>query len=270
MTAIAVILGSAFLLFIIWIMLLAGRVDNKATDRFMSERYAHRGLHGNGRPENSLAAFKAAADKGYAIELDVHLMRDGQLAVIHDSSLKRTAGEDVKIEALTKADLEKYNLEGTEEKIPTFREVLEVVDGRVPLLIELKAAGNIKPLCSALCYELLGYKGEYCIESFDPRCVLWFKKNRPDIVRGQLSQNFVKHNENLIFPLRVILTLLIFNCVNQPDFIAFKFEDRAFLSNKIAKGFWKMKSFVWTIQSAEDMEIAEEEGRAVIFENFEP
>ena len=138
------------------------------------------------------------------------------------------------------------------------------------LFFALKGENFDSSLCPKVAELLKEYKGEYCIESFDPRCVLWFKKNRPDIVRGQLSQNFVKHNENLIFPLRVILTLLIFNCVNQPDFIAFKFEDRAFLSNKITKGFWKMKSFVWTITSPEDMETAEKEGRAVIFENFEP
>lgn len=270
MTAITVIVGSALLLFIIWMMLLAGRVGNNDVEKFMTERYAHRGLHGEGRPENSLAAFKAAADKGYAIELDVHLMRDGKLAVIHDASLLRTAGADVKIEELEEADLENYRLEETNEKIPTFREVLETVGGRVPLLIELKAEGNVKTLCEALSNELEGYKGDYCIESFDPRCVFWFKKNRPDVVRGQLSQNFIKNNENLSLPLRVILTLLIFNFINQPDFIAFKFEDRAFLSNKISKGFWKMKSFVWTIKSAEDMKTAEEEGNAVIFENFEP
>ena len=111
MTAITVIVGSALLLFIIWMMLLAGRVGNNDVEKFMTERYAHRGLHGEDRPENSLAAFKAAADKGYAIELDVHLMRDGKLAVIHDASLLRTAGADVKIEELEEADLENYRLE---------------------------------------------------------------------------------------------------------------------------------------------------------------
>ncbi|MBO7218202.1 MAG: glycerophosphodiester phosphodiesterase [Clostridia bacterium] len=270
MTVAAVIVGSILLLFIIYVMLIAGRIDNESVEPFMKARYAHRGLHREGVPENSLAAFKAAADKGYAIELDVHLMRDGRLAVIHDSSLKRTAGEDVKIESLTAADLDKYTLEGTKEKIPTLREVLDTVGGRVPLLIELKSEGNVKPLCSALNYEMNDYEGAYCVESFDPRCILWYKKNRPDVVRGQLSQNFIRKNENLSFPLRVILTLLILNVATQPDFIAFKFENRAFLSNRIAKGFWKMKSFVWTIQTPEDMKTAEDEGRAVIFENFEP
>ena len=75
--------------------------------------YAHRGLHGNGIPENSMAAFRAALEKGYGIELDIHLMADGELAVIHDTSLKRSSGVYVKITDLTTADLENYRLEGT-------------------------------------------------------------------------------------------------------------------------------------------------------------
>lgn len=271
MLIVSLIVGFILLLAVFLVACIAGREKNPDADKFMKARYAHRGLHGGtDRPENSLAAFSAAVDKGYGIELDVHLMNDGRLAVIHDSSLKRTAGEDVRIEKLTSADLDNYRLEGTDQKIPTFKEVLETVDGKVPLLIELKAAGNVKPLCSALWYELNGYKGDWCIESFDPRCVLWFKKNQPEVVRGQLSQNFLKQNENLKFPLRLILSLLSFNIVTQPDFVAFKFADRKFISNLLSRSFWNMKGFAWTIKSEEDIKTAENEGYAVIFEDFEP
>ncbi len=267
MLVVSLIIGFILLLVVFLIACIAGRVENPDADKFMKARYAHRGLHnGADRPENSLAAFRAAVEHGYGIELDVHLMNDGRLAVIHDSSLKRTAGADAKIENITRADLDNYRLLGTDQKIPTFKEVLDTVDGKVPLLIELKSAGNAKPLCSALWYELDGYKGDWCIESFDPRCVLWFKKNRPEVVRGQLSHNFLKHKENLIFPLRLLLTLLSFNIATQPDFVAFSFADRKLISNRLSKGFWNMKGFAWTLKSEEDIKTAESEGYAVIFE----
>ncbi len=270
MLIVSLIVGFILLLAVFLIACIAGREKNPDADKFMTVRYAHRGLHSADRPENSLAAFRAAVEQGYGIELDVHLMNDGRLAVIHDSSLKRTAAADVKIEDLTTADLEHYRLEGTEEKIPTLKEVLKTINGRVPLIIELKSAGNTKPLCSALWYELNGYKGDWCVESFDPRCVLWFKKNRPEVVRGQLSQNFLKRKENLVFPLRLLLTLLSFNIATQPDFVAFKFADRKFISNLLSRKFWNMNGFTWTVNKKEDMQTAESEGYAVIFEDFEP
>ncbi len=270
MTGFVITAGAIILLFIIWIMMIAGRTSNKKTKEFFRLRYAHRGLASYDYPENSLSAFNNSAQKGFGIELDVHLMRDSRLAVIHDSSLKRTAGADVKIEDLTEAELKNYTLIGTEEKIPTLREVLAAVDGRVPLLIELKAErGNAKTLCSALMYELRDYKGDYCIESFDPRCLLWFKKNRPEVVRGQLSQNFIRNDEKLSFPLRIILTELILNAFTQPDFMAFKYEDRHTLSNLISKNFWNMPTFAWTLKSPRKAKRAEKKGYGLIFENIE-
>lgn len=260
------------IIFVIYALALRGNTENPNTDRFVKARYAHRGLHSKpDRPENSLAAFSVAVQKGYGIELDVHLMADGKLAVIHDSSLLRTASTDVRIEELTEGELENYRLENTAEKIPTLKEVLSLVDGKVPLLIELKAYKNIKELCSALVEELEGYKGDFCIESFDPRCVLWFKKNKPDIVRGQLSEDFLKDkNAGISFFTRILLTTLIFNFVNKPDFIAYKFEDRKSLANVICLKLWKMKGFSWTITDINDFATAEKENLAPIFEGFEP
>ncbi len=269
-TVIAVTVGSVIIFLILWIILIAGRTDNEKTKQFKKRNFAHRGLVTYDHPENSLAAFKSSVEQGVGIELDVHMMLDSRLAVIHDSSLARTVGEDVKIESLTEAELKNYHLTDNGEKIPTLREVLETVDGRVPLLIELKSeGGNAKTLCSALCYELRDYEGEFLVESFDPRCVRWFRKNRPDIVRGQLAQNFLRRKENLKFPLRLILTMLILNCATQPDFIAFKFEDRFAFANLIAKSFWNMPSFVWTVRSGRRAKKAEREGYGIIFENLD-
>ena len=161
-------------------------------------RYAHRGLHGDGAPENSMAAFRRAVEGGYGIELDVHLLKDGSLAVLHDHSLKRTAGADVLIEDITPADLANYRLEGTDEAIPLFSQVLELVAGRIPLIVELKSTtGNFAALTEAVTRMLDTYQGIYCIESFDPRCVHWLKCNRPELIRGQLAENFFRSKSSI-------------------------------------------------------------------------
>ena len=168
---------------------------------FRGWAYAHRGLHGEGRPENSMAAFRASLEGGYGIEFDLHLLKDGNLAVIHDSKLKRTTGVEGRIEDLTTEDLKNYHLEGTEETIPTFRELLDLYAGKAPLIVELKPVGNNHgALCKAACDMLESYEGPYCMESFDPRCVMWLKRNRPKIIRGQLAEDFVKRQEASLDP----------------------------------------------------------------------
>lgn len=234
--------------------------------------YAHRGLHGNGLPENSMAAFRAALDGGYGIEFDLHLLKDGNLAVMHDSLLKRTTGGSGRIEDLTTEDLKNYHLEGTEETIPTFRELLDLYAGKAPLIVELKpVGGNHAALCEAACNMLSGYEGAYCMESFDPRCVYWLRKNRPDIIRGQLSENFVKTDEKLPAVLRFALTHNLLNFLTVPDFIAYNFEYRKDTpSNVLCRKFWKAQGVSWTIRSKEDYDTAVQEGWLPIFEGFKP
>ena len=237
-------------------------------------RYAHRGYHDKPQiPENSMAAFRRALSNYYGVELDVHLMRDGNLAVIHDSSLKRTAGVDVEIEDLTVEDLEDYRLEGTEEKIPLFSQVLELFEGKTPLIVELKTArGNHKELTAAVCKMLDRYQVSYCIESFDPRCLMWLKKNRPDVVRGQLSHAFMKKGQDggqkLI--VRFALQHLLLNCATRPDFIAYALADRNNLSVRLCRSIYKVQEVNWTIKTKEEMEEAERLGNLVIFEGFDP
>ena len=234
--------------------------------------YAHRGLHSPGVPENSMAAFRAALDHGYGIELDIHLLRDGNLAVIHDSLLNRTTGMPGHIEDLTTEDLKNYHLEGTEETIPEFMDLLTLYNGKAPLIIELKPEnGNHAALCEATCKMLETYHGPYCIESFDPRCVAWLKKNRPDIIRGFLTENFFKSKNDLSDLLRFALTHCLTNIMTVPDFVAYRFDHRKdSISNKLCLKLWKAQGVTWTLRTKEDYDTAVAENLLPIFENFIP
>lgn len=260
------------LLCILYVLATRCRGNHPQMDSLRGWSYAHRGLHGEGIPENSMKAFRLALEAGYGIELDIHLMKDGNLAVIHDPSLKRTAGVDVEIEDLTTEDLKQYTLEGTEETIPQFKDVLELFAGKAPLIVELKAErGNHAALAAAATAMLDSYDGAYCIESFDPRCILWLKKNRPEIIRGQLSQNFVKKNENLSLVLRIALTHLLANFLTVPDFVAYRFEHRKDTgANTICRKIWKGQGVSWTLRTKEDYDQAVKEGLLPIFEYFRP
>ena len=259
------------LLFVLYLLALSGRTGHRGLRKLRGWGYAHRGLHGNGVPENSMLAFRKALEGGYGIEFDVHLMKDGNLAIIHESSLKRTAGADVLIEDLTVEDLEYYRLEGTDEKIPLFSELLDLYAGKAPLIIELKAHGNHTELSKAVCDAMEGYKGVYCMESFDPRVVQWLRKNRPEIIRGQLAENFLKVKQNpLNIVIKFIMTNHLMNFLTMPDFVAYKFADRNTLGTRICRKFWKLQGVSWTIRSQEDYDTAVKEGWIPIFEYFTP
>lgn len=251
---------------------LKGRTGHPGLTELKGWSYAHRGLHKEGIPENSMAAFRAALEKGYGIELDIHLMKDGNLAVIHDASLKRTAGADVQIEDLTAADLENYRLEGTDEKIPLFRDVMALYEGKAPMIVELKPMnGNHAALAEAACEILKDYNGIYCMESFDPRCVQWLRQNRPHIIRGQLTENFVANDDKLHPAIRFALTHNLFNFMTVPDFVAYKFADRKdSFTTALCRNAWDVQGVSWTLTNQEDYETAVQEGWLPIFEGFEP
>lgn len=234
--------------------------------------YAHRGLHGDGIPENSMAAFKAALDGGYGVELDVHLLKDGNLAVIHDSLLNRTAGVPGRIEDLTTEELKNYPLEGTEQTIPEFMDVLTLFNGKAPLIVELKPVdGNHAALCQATCDMLAGYKGVYCVESFDPRCVAWLKKNKPQIIRGQLTENFLKSRNDLPDYQKFMLTHNLMNVLGRPDFVAYKFADRKdSFTTELCRKLWGAQGVTWTLKTQEEYDMAVKEGWLPIFEGFRP
>ena len=235
--------------------------------------YAHRGLHNKPQiPENSMAAFRAALEKGYGIEMDVHLMKDGNLAVIHDSLLKRTTGAEGRIEDLTTEQLKDYRLEGTEETIPTFRELLDLYSGKAPLIIELKPqGGNHEALVDAAVKAMEGYEGSWCMESFDPRCIMVLKRKYPRIIRGQLSEDFPKNDPKMNKALAFVLKHLLMNFLTVPDFIAYRFDQRwRTPSTKLCLGLWKAQGVTWTLRDPKDHPVAQQEGWLPIFENYIP
>lgn len=258
-------------LILLYLWCLKGRAGHPGLPELRRWNYAHRGLHDADKPENSMAAFRAALAGGYGIELDIHLMRDGNLAVIHDSSLKRIAAADVRIEDLSTQDLTSYHLAGTGECIPLFADVLDLFAGRAPLIVELKVAdGNYADLCQAACRLLDSYNGPYCIESFDPRAVAWFRKHRPEVIRGQLSENWMGKKLPVPAVLRWILTYHISNIYTRPDFIAYKYADRKVFGTEICRKFWNLQGVSWTLKTPEEYAIAVEEGWIPIFEGFRP
>lgn len=257
--------------FLVYVFLLRGRRNHPGLPLLRGWNYAHRGLHSAGIPENSMAAFRAALDSGYGIELDIHLLKDGNLAVIHDHSLLRTAGVDIKIEDLTTEDLANYRLENTNECIPTFSQVLELFNGKAPMIVELKAIdGNHAALTDKAVEMLKGYRGVYCIESFDPRCIRHLNKFHNHIIRGQLAENFMHSKSKVSVFIKFMLTHQLSNFLLQPDFVAYGFADRKNLGNFIVRKIWGVQGVSWTLRTAEDYQTAVREGWIPIFENFKP
>lgn len=241
-------------------------------DGLLGWDYAHRGLHSEGVPENSMAAFRAALEHGYGVELDIHLLKDGNLAVIHDSLLNRTTGQVGHVEDLTTEQLKDYHLQGTDQTIPEFMDVLELFQGKAPMIIELKSYdGNAAALTEAACKMLDTYKGPYCLESFDPQCLIWLRKNRPEIIRGQLTYNYFKDHNDLPDIARFVLTHNLLNFATVPDFIAYGFAHRksSFVTD-VCRKLWKVKGVTWTIRSQEDYDTALAEAWIPIFEGFIP
>lgn len=258
-----------FAFFLGYLFCIGGRTGHPGLEALKGWNYAHRGLHDRSLPENSMGAFRAALESGCGIELDVHLMKDGNLAVIHDSSLQRTAGADVRIEDLTLAQLREYHLGESEECIPLFQDVLKLFDGKAPLIVELKCVdGNHAALCEATCRMLDDYAGVYCMESFDPRAVRWLRKHRPDIIRGQLSENWMGKKMPVPAILRWAMTYHIGNIYTRPDFIAYKYEDRKIFGTDICRKLLGVQGVSWTLRRREEYGIAVSEGWIPIFENF--
>lgn len=259
------------ILALFFLFCLKGRTGHSGMAELRKWSYAHRGLHDKEKPENSLAAFWAAKAAGYGSELDLHLMKDGNLAVVHDSWLTRMTGREVQIEDLTVADLKNYPLGGTEETIPLFSQVLQMYDGAAPLIVELKTErGNHEALCIAACKMLDTYKGAYCIESFDPRCIMWLRKHRPDIIRGQLSCNWFKGKSNLPWIVKFLMAFHLSNLLTRPDFIAYNFPDRKAFGTAICRKLWGVQGVAWTLRTKQDYNTAVKEDWLPIFENLRP
>ena len=255
-----------------YVLSLRCRKGNPTLDVLRQYRFAHRGYYEKGVvPENSLPAFRRAVERGWGIELDVHLLKDGTLAVLHDSDLARMTGAEGVVEDLDLAGLMQLRLDGTEEQIPTFNQVLQVVNGKTPLIIELKTtAENREALVKTICERLDRYDGTYCIESFDPKAIAVLAELRPEVCRGVLARNFLKEPFGLKLPQQILATNMNFNFQAQPDFVAYNFADRALMSNQVCQKLWGVQSVSWTIRSREELDECEREGSIPIFEGFDP
>ena len=258
MDLIIYLLSFVITLVLIYLFMVVPRMINRA-DRtpFQNRHYAHRGLFDNksDAPENSLAAFKKAVDAGYGIELDVQLSKDEKLVVFHDATLKRMCGVEGKVWDYTLEELQQMKLANSNETIPTFEQFLEVVDGKVPFILEFKLDRAQTRVCQYANEVLKDYKGVYCIESFHPLALLWYRKNRPDVLRGQLCEEFFRNPTYKGKPLYMILPYMPFNFLTRPDFVAYNHEHANNISRRTCLALGGL-SVCYTVKSKEEYERA--------------
>ncbi len=263
MEVIFIILGIILILALIYILMIYPGKPRKI-DSFLLKPYAHRGLWNDEWPENSISAFKNAVTNGFGIELDIQLSKDKEVMVFHDYSLERMTGNPAKLCDLTCEELQNLRLKGTGESIPTLSEVLSIVDGSVPLLVELKGENGNTELCKTSNEILSRYNGKYCIESFNPLLVAWYRKNRPEIVRGQLVTVLCMERKRSV--LNMLLDNMLLNFLTRPDFAAFDIKFQSNIPVTITTKIFKAQRFVWTIHTPEEAQAAKSADAYPIFE----
>lgn len=232
--------------------------------------YAHRGLHGGDVPENSLAAFSRAVEAGYGIELDVQLTRDGFLVVHHDASLKRVCGADLRICDITFEELCRHPLpDGS--CVPLFSDVLALVGGRVPLIVEVKHHGGTARNAASALQQLGAYGGPYCVESFHPLAMRYFRLHAPDVVRGQLAMGGARQPGETGFIAYFALKHLLVNSLSRPHFVAYSYPEDHTLAMWLMRRCFHPLLAAWTLRSQEALDGALARGYQLpIFEGFIP
>jgi len=228
---------------------------------------AHRGLHDGKLPENSMGAFKAAVEHGYAIELDVHLSRDNRLIVIHDDTTRRLTGKDLRITESTVTDLIKLRLKKTNYQIPLLDDVLATVAGRVPLLIEVKTDSKAEIIGPVMQKTLAEYQGEYAIQSFDPRILGWYRAHEPRTLRGQLAYSFKRH-PTLPKAQKFLLRNMLLNIHTRPDFIAYEIDSLPNAAVVFWRSLFRLPLLTWTISTKADLQKSRDLGANIIFEHL--
>lgn len=225
---------------------------------------AHRGLHTKNVCENSLNAFAQAMEHGYGIELDVQLTQDGKVVVFHDLNTFRLTNKDLEVDKTEYADLKILSLGNNQEHIPLLKEVLDLVQGKVPLLIELKVYEYNGELEKAVSKLLDKYQGEYAVCSFNHQSLKWFKNHSPQIPRGLLFGE-----ERKKISLRDFFNFIYYFDATKPNFISL---NKSLLKSKIVRfcTMIKMPMIIWTVNSAQEQKKALKRANAVIFEGFMP
>ena len=218
----------------------------KDLDFLKNKIVAHRGYHdiNIGIPENSIPAFQRAIEKNYLIEFDLHLLKSGEVVVFHDDNLKRMTGIYALIKDKTYNDIKDLKLVNTNEHIPLFSEVLRLVNGKVPIVIELKYDTKCGFLEDEVLEILKDYKGKYAIKSFNPLTVNYLRKKAPNVIRGQLSSDFKDDKINILK--KMFIRSMVYNFITKPDFISY--DIRALPSKKIKRLRKKKLIMAWTIR----------------------
>lgn len=277
MVLLKIILIIAAVLFVLFFLAIMPRMGHrKARKAFRGVYYAHRGLfdYDGDAPENSLKAFERAAKAGYGMEMDVQVTKDGVPVVFHDFTLERMCGKEGKVCDYTWQELKDFTLAKSRETIPLFANVLKAVGGRVPLIVEIKVEWMDLSVCPAADKLLRSYQGLYCIESFNPLVLLWYRRNHREIVRGQLSDGFVKASRlkeswHLLVQ-NFFLQNLLFNWLTKPDFVAYNHKYSKVLARRLCKNLYGNMAVAWTIKSQEELERAKKQFDLFIFDSFLP
>ncbi len=257
---------------LLYLFLIKSGKRRAETTFFAKQKYAHRGLHDNknGIPENSLTALKRAMENGYGVELDVQLTADKVAVIFHDESLLRMCGDERKVCELTYEQLKALRLLGTDEKIPRFTGVLDLL-GQTPVICEIKTyPNNNLEVCGVVADILTKYNCRLCMESFNPLAVRYFRQHKPEIIRGQLSMDFSKAKTGLSRFTGFMLKNLLLNFYAKPDFIAFKHTDSKCFSFALCRKLFKPFCFAWTVTSPAEEERTKQSFDTVIFENYLP
>ena len=299
MIALVIVIVIIAALAVLWLLAIRPNDGRQELMRPFTETYiAHRGLHTAGNteaaagspdnadasdgaaadgrvrtgfvPENSMAAFRRAVAAGYGIELDVQLTEDGQAVVLHDPDPARVTGVHGKVYEMTYAELSELRLGGTDERIPLFADVLAFVDGQVPLVVEIKPEGDPIRTAETAAALLSDYRGVFCVESFHPLVLVWLRKHRPEMLRGQLSTDFKKDGVPLPAHQRGVLTNLLVNFLAKPDFIAYRHTHKNQWSYRLCRRLYRAVHAAWTIRSQDELDRAKDVFHVFIFEGFEP
>ena len=277
MVLLKIILMIAAVVSVLFFLAIMPRMGHrKARKAFRGVYYAHRGLFDNDgdAPENSLKAFERAAKAGYGMEMDVQVTKDGVPVVFHDFTLERMCGKEGKVCDYTWQELKDFTLAKSRETIPLFADVLKAVGGRVPLIVEIKVEWMDLSVCPAADKLLRSYQGLYCIESFNPLVLLWYRRNHREIVRGQLSDGFVKASRlkeswHLLVQ-NFLLQNLLFNWLTKPDFVAYNHKYEEVLARRLCRNLYGNMAVAWTIKSQEELERAKSKFDLFIFDSFLP
>ncbi|MGI6239759.1 MAG: glycerophosphodiester phosphodiesterase family protein [Christensenellales bacterium] len=253
----------------LWLFLCAPSRGRRRADHWRGQLFAHRGLFGEGRPENSVAAFVHAQDEGYGVEMDIQATRDGQLVVFHDDDARRMAGDPRLIRDMTLAEVQALSIDERGTRIPTLGEVLEAMGERGVLLVEIKSAPNIASLTQKTVECLKGYGGRYVVESFDPLCLYWLRRHAPEIIRGQLVHERAPYRRSVGALGAFALSKLLGNVLARPDFVAYARGMRHSATIRLQRALFKTPLAAWTIKDAAEVRDLAQRGEMPIFEQVD-